>query len=69
MILPQYLGFHAMLYFIQSNFHPHIDSDRKTDIVFSVKDFIFSFEPSSWRFDVSESLNGYHQVVDFTVCL
>jgi len=45
---------------------PLLPEDRKTDIVFSVKDFIFSFEPSSWRFDVSEELNGCHQVVDFT---
>ena len=34
--------------------------------MFSFKDFIFSHEPSSWRFDVSEELNGYPQVVDFT---
>ena len=40
--------------------------DRKTDQLFSVKDFIFSHEPSSWRFDVPEELNGHPQVVDFT---
>ena len=31
-----------------------------------MKDFIFSHEPSSWRFDVNEELYGYPQVVDFT---
>jgi len=40
--------------------------DRKTDLVFSVKDFLFSHEPSSWRFDVTEKLHGQPQVVDFT---
>ena len=40
--------------------------DRKTDFVFSIKDFIYTHEPSSWRFDVTEELNGYPQVVDFT---
>lgn len=34
--------------------------------MFSVKDFLFSNEPSSWRFDVEEELNGHPQVVDFT---
>jgi hypothetical protein len=43
-----------------------IDTDRKTDIVFVVKDFLFSHEPSAWRFDVKEQLNGRPQVVDFT---
>ena len=43
--------------------------DRKTDLVFSMKDFVFSFEPSSWRFDVREEFSGRPQVVDFTVCL
>jgi hypothetical protein len=32
-------------------------TDRKTDLVFTVKDFLFSHEPSSWRFDVEETLN------------
>jgi hypothetical protein len=41
-------------------------SDRKTVDIFAMKDFIFSHEPSSWRFDVSEELNGHKQVVDFT---
>jgi hypothetical protein len=40
--------------------------DRKTDLVFGMKDFIFSHEPSAWRFDVKEELNGHKQVVDFT---
>ena len=45
--------------------------DRKPDLIFGMKDFIFSHEPSSWRFDVREELktNGgasYKQVVDFT---
>ena len=43
-----------------------ISIDRKTDLIFSVKDFLFSHEPSSWRFDVAEKINGYPQVVDFT---
>lgn len=44
----------------------HLHSDRKTDFIFSIKDFLFSYEPSSWRFDVEEKLNGRNQVVDFT---
>lgn len=27
---------------------------------------MFSHEPSSWRFDVEEDLNGHKQCVDFT---
>ena len=45
---------------------PLVKEDRKTDLVFAVKDFLFSFEPSAWRFDVPEGLHGYSQVVDFT---
>jgi len=45
---------------------PWLPSDRKTNLVFGIKDFLFSNEPSGWRFDVPEDLNGYEQVVDFT---
>lgn len=45
---------------------PLIPSDRKTEFIFGMKDFLFSHEPASWRFDVKEKLNGENQVVDFT---
>lgn len=45
---------------------PLLPSDRKTDTVFAMKNFIFSYEPSAWRFDVPEKLQGNPQVVDFT---
>lgn len=45
---------------------PLLREDRKTELVFAVKDFVFSYEPSGWRFDVPEELHGYSQVVDFT---
>jgi len=51
---------------LESRYAPLIPEDRKTDKVFFVKDFLFSNEPSSWRFDVKEELNGHPQVVDFT---
>lgn len=41
-------------------------SDRKADFLFVIKDFIHSYEPSSWRYDVEEEINGHPQVVDFT---
>jgi hypothetical protein len=52
----------------QGEFHLFFSviKDRKTDLVFGVKDFLFSHEPSSWRFDVTEKLHGQPQVVDFT---
>lgn len=43
-----------------------VTTDRKTALVFNVKDFIYSHEPSVWRFDVEEKLNGCAQAVDFT---
>lgn len=59
----------SLVYFQAS----HIDNllvlcfeDRKPDFIFGFKDFIYSHEPSSWRFDVDEELNGHKQVVDFT---
>jgi len=51
---------------LEDRYAPLLPADRKTDQLFSVKDFIFSHEPSSWRFDVNEELYGYPQVVDFT---
>ena len=45
---------------------PVIPADRKTEFLFGMKDFVFSHEPQSWRFDVKEKLNGQRQVVDFT---
>jgi len=51
---------------LESRYAPLLPADRKTDLLLSVKDFIFSHEPSSWRFDVTEELNGHPQVVDFT---
>ncbi|KAL7548119.1 hypothetical protein ACHAWF_011412 [Thalassiosira exigua] len=45
---------------------PLLPVDRKTELAFMIKDFIFSHEPSSWRFNVTEELNGHRQVVDFT---
>lgn len=49
-----------------SRYAPVLPSDRKTELEFAFKDFIFSSEPSSWRFNVKETLNGQPQVVDFT---
>ena len=43
-----------------------LHADRKTDMIFGLKDFLFSHEPSSWRFDVCETIRGHDQVVDFT---
>ena len=40
--------------------------DRKVDFIFGMKDFIFSYEPSSWIFNVEEDFNGHRQAVDFT---
>ena len=51
---------------LESRYAPVLLSDRKTDLIFSVKDFVFAHEPSSWRFDVEELINGHPQVVDFT---
>ena len=51
---------------LESRYAPVLFSDRKTDLIFSVKDFIFGHESSSWRFDVEELINGHPQVVDFT---
>lgn len=45
---------------------PVIPADRKTEFIFGMKDFLFSHEPQSWRFDVKEQLTGEDQVVDFT---
>ena len=48
---------------------PLLKADRKPEFLFSMKDFIFDNEPSSWRFDVKEKLNVnglQNQVVDFT---
>ncbi len=45
---------------------PVIKADRKSEFIFGIKDFLFGHEPSSWRFDVAEKLNGQNQVVDFT---
>ncbi len=45
---------------------PVIKADRKSEFIFGIKDFLFAHEPSSWRFDVTEKLNGQNQVVDFT---
>jgi hypothetical protein len=45
---------------------PVLSADRKTEFIFGMKDFLFSHEPASWRFDVKEKLNGENQVVDFT---
>ena len=46
-------------------------TDRKTDLIFTVKDFLFSHEPSSWRFDahynsISRSSRTQPTVIDFT---
>lgn len=51
---------------LESRYAPLLPADRKTELVFTIKDFLFSYEPSSWRFDVKEELDGQPQVVDFT---
>ena len=51
---------------LESRYAPLLPEDRKTELVFTIKDFLFSYEPSSWRFDVKEELDGQPQVVDFT---
>ena len=42
---------------------PLLFNDRKTDLEFAIKDFIFSLEPSTWRFDVPENIRGQPQVM------
>jgi len=45
---------------------PFLKADRKTQIDFNMKDFIFDFEPAGWNFGVTEKLNGCDQVIDIT---
>jgi len=46
---------------------PFLPSDRKRQLEFSLKDFIFDFGPAAWNFGVSEKINGaYTQIVDIT---
>jgi hypothetical protein len=60
------MAHHLITYLSTGTSFYFVVEDRKTDLVFSVKDFIFSNEPSSWRYDVTEKLHGEPQVVDFT---
>ena len=45
---------------------PFRRSDRKYQLHYDLKNFIFSNEVSEWGFDVIENLNGHEQVADVT---
>ena len=45
---------------------PFRRSDRKIQLHYDLKNFIFSNETSEWGFDVCEDLNGHEQVADVT---
>lgn len=45
---------------------PLSKTDRKTEINFTVKDFIFGHEPSMWSFDASDNFKKPPHVIDVT---
>lgn len=45
---------------------PFRRSDRKTELEFGIKDFIFEHEPSGWMFGVDAKLRGEDQNIDIT---
>lgn len=45
---------------------PFLKEDRKIEIIFDVKNFLFSFEPGMWSFGVPEKILGRDQVIDIT---
>ena len=45
---------------------PFRRSDRKTQLHYDIKNFVFSNETSEWGFDIVEDLNGEEQVADVT---
>jgi hypothetical protein len=45
---------------------PFRRSDRKLQLHYDLKNFVFSNEVSEWGFDVVEDLNGHEQVADVT---
>eukprot|EP00978_Attheya_sp_CCMP212_P016092 scaffold41913_cov54-Attheya_sp.AAC.5 len=45
---------------------PFQPEDRKIDVVYEMKNFIFSLEPSSWGFSVEETIHDHEQTVDIT---
>lgn len=44
---------------LESRYAPLLPTDRKSDFIFAYKDFAFSNEPSSWRYDIKEEFKGY----------
>jgi len=40
--------------------------DRKTELNFSMKNFIYDFEPAEWSYDVDEKILGDCQLIDIT---
>jgi len=45
---------------------PFLYSDRKTELEFNFKNFIFDYEPAAWNNGVSENMRGSFQVIDIT---
>jgi len=45
---------------------PFLLTDRKTEMEFNLKDFLFDFEPAAWNFHVEEKLRGCSQFIDVT---
>jgi len=45
---------------------PFLKEDRKTELNFNIKNFIFANEPAGWNFGVEEKIREHNQIVDVT---